>query len=398
MVSYDEVREKLYRPEFAPTDEQTRRFIAFDVRLRSLKGLQGGVIRNARGNEDPIAWQMIRTFFPDMDFQEARYKVIDAINYGAREMNAFFYSSFGEITFPFQCSPIKEENLTTILQKAQSEYHQAISSGLHRMIGSNGAIKPLLSSKGRPQRFYDYGLLADAYSKVRAIGIGYNILKIVQSSEFVLHNIHYNDLVNWVRDCVDVRWSNSAFEYVRRSISWEARAKGVMSVFSKMVCRGYNMGAIKDLTGIRFVLENREKVGDFLRGVKVEVEGVSQIEGFERTVDRNPEDDPYYDPRFDCDKFILRPSVPYRNNEKVFSNDPEIGKLVGKSRIRLPVEVQVMTNEAKDRLNADPTQVPAHKLYKYRKALAFWQIVNPWEIFGPLMTQDQAFLDRGRII
>jgi len=27
--------------------------------------------------------------------------------------------------------------------------------------------------------------------------------------------------------------------------------------------------------------------------------------------------------------------------------------------------------------------------------LAFWQIVNPWSIFGPLMVQNQNFLNGG---
>jgi hypothetical protein len=146
---------------------------------------------------------------------------------------------------------------------------------------------------------------------------------------------------------------------------------------------------------VRFVLKNRFRVSEFLRSATEKVRGASHMEGFDRTIDRAPGDDQYYDPRFDCDKFILRPSIPYVSEEKSFSNLPELNYIIGRKRIRLPVEVQVMTEDAVKRMNEDLEQKPAHELYKYRKALAFWQIVNPWSIFGPLMVQNQNFLNGG---
>jgi len=387
MLEFNEVKERLYKEEFSPTDIESRRFVAFDPSLRYLRDMQGEVIRQADEDEDPIAFQMRYTFFPDLDLENARKNVIGAINYGAKKMNEFFYQSFGDISLPFGLHSVSEDtNLTHMLKNAQRDYLEAMSNGSHPMVRADGSLKPVVTIQGNTRRFYDYPLLAEAFKTVKSVGVGYNILKIIQSSEFVLHDLHHNNLVEWVESCIGT-------DYV---LEFQSRKKSEMSILSKMACRGYNIGTVKDLTGTRFVLQDREKVGDLLRLAKSKVRGASGVEGFERTKDRKLKDSPYYDPRFDCDKFVLRPSILSVFEERVFSNSPDLEGIVGRSRIRLPVEIQVFTEEALSRMNEDPKEVPAHKLYKHRKALAFWQIVNPWEIFGPLMIQDNNFLQNRR--
>jgi len=386
--------EEFYQKKFNPSKQTTERYLSFTPSMRYLGKSQGRIIAEAKPGEDPVALQMRNTFFYDLEAGDARRRTIDAINYGSREINAFFREHLGEAVSVLDLQELDENtNLTEMLREAQ-EKREKTRNGRHGLIGPEGKL--LDPAKGRR---YDYGALVEAYNAVRAVGIGHHFLKILQSPERRVHSQFHTRLLGWLERVTEVPIENSdlsnlppqaqdceTFFETHPSTYASGRLKTPLPTFAKTIINGIYLDRIKDTTGARFVVQGVKDCHGLVNFFGSRVKGPSALEDFDKVKERKkPWEDPYYDARFDDGfKFVLRPGISCA--------DTLDEGILGDSRIRLPLEVQIMTGEALGRLNANPGEIPAHKLYKHRKACALFQIINPFELFVPFLIQNPEIL------